>query len=305
MDDTITYKDVYEIEDGRVLVFKRENSQYWQMRTTINGERIWRSLKTTDHKKAIALARRELYKLEALVDAGQPLKQQKMASVIDEYIANLDAKLESKAISIHMHKKYKTYGKNQIRSYFESFLIQDIATNTIDQFFRDTIDEYDEMPTESTVKMWGLTIRNIFDYAISKKYVARCPDFKVPEGKLNGRRAAFTRSEWVELEKRTLEWVGKSTEQFRYNRWLLYFYIMIMGTTGMRTNDARLLKWKHIDFFTKTTECGGQIEKSYVSIRASGKPTKRRKTRELRKTPGITAPLEGPIPQGPCRYEAD
>ena len=25
----------------------------------------------------------------------------------------------------------------------------------------------------------------------------------------------------------------------------------------------------------------------------------------LRKTPGITAPLEGPIPQGPCRYEAD
>ncbi len=281
MDDTITYKDVYEIEDGRVLVFKRENSQYWQMRTTINGERIWRSLKTTDHKKAIALARRELYKLEALVDAGQPLKQLKMASVIDEYIGNLDAMLESKAISVHMHKKYKTYGKNQIRSFFESFLIQDITTNSINQFFRDTIDEYEDMPTESTVKMWGLTIRNIFDYAISRKYVARCPDFKVPEGKLNGRRAAFTRTEWDELEKRTLEWVSKSTEQFRYNRWLLYFYIMIMGTTGMRTNDARLLKWKHIDFFKKTTECGGQIEKSYVSIRASGKPTKRRKTREL------------------------
>ncbi len=281
MDDPITYKDVYEIEDGRVLVFKRESSQFWQMRTTINGERIWRSLKTTDHKKAIALARRELYKLEALVEAGQPLKQQKMASVIDEYISNLDAKQESKAISIHMHKKYKVYSKNQIRSYFENFFIQDITTNAINQFFRDTMADYEEMPTQSTVKMWGLTIRSIFEFAISKKYVAKCPDFKTPEGKLNGRRAAFSRDEWEILEKKVLEWAKLGSGQFAYNRWLLYSYIMIMGTTGMRTNDARILKWKHISYFNKTLERDGQTIRTYVSITASGKPSKRRKTREL------------------------
>ena len=42
-----------------------------------------------------------------------------------------------------------------------------------------------------------------------------------------------------------------------------------------------------------------------IEVTATPQPTDAILYEALRKTPGITAPLEGPIPQGPCRYEAD
>ena len=64
-------KTEYHLEEGRVVIFKRENSQFWQMRARAPGSDtyIWRSLKTTDLEKAKSAARKEYFKLEMKVEA--------------------------------------------------------------------------------------------------------------------------------------------------------------------------------------------------------------------------------------------
>ena len=274
----------YEIEDGRVIVFKRANSRFWQMRTTISGDRIWRSLKTTDAKKAVQLARREFYKLETLQEAGQPIKQLKMGDMIKAFSETLDMRLEKKLISQHMHKKYSYALRIHITPYFEKMNVNSIDTNAIDEFFEERINAFDDPPSHVTVLVWGGTLRKLLEFGLAKDYIKKIPEFTVPETRPSDRRPCFTRDEWNTLLTKLPEWVESGIDRYKYNRQVLAAYIQILGMTGMRTNDARKLRWEHIAEFRKkgidpeTDEVGIL---TYVSIRASGKPSKNRKTREL------------------------
>ena len=284
MDDSDSDKTEYEIEDGRVIVFKRANSKFWQMRTTISGERIWRSLKTTDPKKAVQLARREFYKLETLQEAGQPIKQLKMGDLIKAFTESLDAKLDRKTLSPYMHRKYLYSLNIHITPYFEKMTVQSIDTQAINGFFEDRINGFDEPPSHVTVLVWGGTLRKLLEFGLSKNYITKVPEFTVPETKASERRACFTRDEWNTLLSKLPTWIDAGIGRYKYNRQVLYAYIQILGMTGMRTNDARKLRWSHISEFRRNgidLDTGETGVMTYVSIRASGKPSKNKKTREL------------------------
>ena len=284
----------YQLEDGKLLIFKRQNSRFWQMRARVDGSNtyIWRSLKTSDIEKAKSIARRELYKLEILQEAGQPLKQHFMRDIIKSYISDLDLKLEKKSVTIHMYRMHMTNVNVHIAPHFNDIAIQSIDGRKIEEFFNARVNDFDEIPSMVTIRTWSLTLKAILKHAVAKKLIKTIPTFQLPDGRSTERRACFTREEWATLLEKMNLWIVNGCDQFRYNRTLLVAYVEILGLTGMRTNDAINLRWKHITFFLQKRahnwdelyekyETPERRDAKFTSIIVSGKPHKNRKTREL------------------------
>ena len=280
-------KTEYHLEEGRVVIFKRENSQFWQMRARAprSGTYIWRSLKTTDLEKAKSAARKEYFKLEMKVEAGLPLKNTPMKNVIKDFLASIDLQVEKKSVSVHMRRLHNVNVDAHIMPFFEDMSIESVNTKTIHDFFESEINDADELPSSVTIRSWAGTLNTLLKFAVKKSLIKGVPLYDRPEGREAKRRACFTKEEWVKLSNLMPDWVENGSERFKYNRQVLHAYVKLMSLTGMRTNDMAKLKWKHITEFTKSIESGDPEWPArdiiYVSIIAFGKPTKRRKSREL------------------------
>ena len=137
----------------------------------------------------------------------------------------------------------------------------------------------DTKPARQTLSMELQCLRKIFEFAVRKNLVMKgeVPSARIPKMHhlAAQRRPAFSREEWDTLQLKLRDWPAQTNHaSIQYRRKLLYAYTSIMGATGMRTNDAWKLQWKHIVEFKQS----GRI---YIEITAFGKPTSGKPSRAL------------------------
>jgi integrase len=101
---------------------------------------------------------------------------------------------------------------------------------------------------DGTVRTEMVTFRAIMRYAAAKGYIR---ERQVPKQMLltdRGRREEFTPPEYRHLHTTARKWIteGKN-ELFTWYRTMAYNYMLIMANTGMRTMEARNLRWRDVD----------------------------------------------------------
>ena len=111
---------------------------------------------------------------------------------------------------------------------------------------------------DGTIRQEMMTFRGIMNYAADKNYIR---ERQVPKGKLpsdEARREEFTPQEYKKLHTDARKWVkdGK-TELHIWYRAMAYNFMLVMTNTGMRTIEARHLKWKNVDI--RNDQSGKQI----------------------------------------------
>jgi integrase len=100
-----------------------------------------------------------------------------------------------------------------------------------------------------TICLEMVTFRAIMNFAADKGYIK---ERQVPKGRLpenNARREEFTPQEYRQLHRYAREkWInaGGSLTNIRYRK-TTYNFMLIMANTGMRTMEARHLRWRDID----------------------------------------------------------
>lgn len=86
------------------------------------------------------------------------------------------------------------------------------------------------------------------NFAVEKGYIRekQVPKGKLPEDK--ARREEFTLQEYRHLHTYARQWIKDAhTDYHRWYRTMAYNFILIMANTGMRTMEARNLRWRDID----------------------------------------------------------
>lgn len=111
---------------------------------------------------------------------------------------------------------------------------------------------------DGTIRQEMMTFRGIMNFAADKNYIR---ERQVPKGKLpsdEARREEFTPQEYKKLHTDARKWVkeGKSELHIWY-RAMTYNFMLVMTNTGMRTIEARHLKWKNVDI--RKDQSGKQI----------------------------------------------
>lgn len=118
-----------------------------------------------------------------------------------------------------------------------------------------------KIPAQKSLDMEKTVLSQILGWAYRNGLINRLPDLKPPKmksSKVVERRPAFELDEWKALYRFMRGWVKEGTpvdglpatkgphQLHRLQREMLRNYIIFMGSSGLRPNEARQLKWKDI-----------------------------------------------------------
>jgi integrase len=121
-------------------------------------------------------------------------------------------------------------------------------------------------PKDGTIRQEMMTLRAIMNFAADKQYIR---ERQVPKGKLpsdKARREEFTLKEYRHLHTFARRWMKQGrTELNLWYRTMTYLYLLIMTNTGMRTMEARNLRWRDVD--TRIDKQG----RAFVCLNVRGK----------------------------------
>jgi integrase len=111
-------------------------------------------------------------------------------------------------------------------------------------------DEIHKPAKDGTIRQEMMTFRAIMNFAADKQYIR---ERQVPKGKLptdKARREEFAPQEYRHLHKYAREkWITEEglTASTVWYRKIVYNFMLIMANTGMRTMEARNLRWRDMD----------------------------------------------------------
>ncbi len=249
------YKEYIDIRnDGCIIIYKRSDHKTprftARLKFPYQTGYVTKSTKTTNKSDAEKFAKDLYYDLEGKLSRGEPIKSYPFSKVFNDWTHH--RRLEGQG------KKYLEgdirAAENYILKFFENYSIRKIDYDLITSFFKFRKETGKKTPSLETLKMDARRLKSILLYAYQRGFIQKIPEVPSFKGKKNP-RPDFTLPEWRKLYKfmRTHVNEVKSNPVLYRDRYYLQQYILILGNSGIRTGEARRLKWQDIGT-TKTID---------------------------------------------------
>lgn len=267
--------DTQEVKTG-LIIFRRSDVKHrnWYCRVRVPKEDRYKtiSLHTADIKEAKDKALEHDADIRFRIKHDVPIFEKSFAEVAKEYSAFQKSVAQAGQI---------TLGRwGVIDSYIRLHLIPYAGTHQITFVGEDKWKSYPIWrkqngksigggpPKDGTIRQEMMTFRAIMNFAAAKQYI---PQRQVPEGKLpldKARREAFTPQEYRQLHTFARTWVKAADRaESKWYRTMAYNFMLVMTNTGMRTMEARNLRWRDVD--VQTDPQGRRFV--CMNVRAKGK----------------------------------
>lgn len=250
-------EDVQELTKGLIL-FRRADVQHrnWYCRVRVPQSEQYKTiaLKTPDINAARDLAFDHHADIRFRVRHAVPVFNRSFGEVADDFIAKNRALADAGEIT----QAWRKIVESHIRIHLNAFVgTTQIATINEDKFrsypiwrrASKTGRHASGRPVrDATIRQEMKTFRAVMNFAAEKGHIR---ENQIPKGKLpksKTRRDEFTPDEYRRLHRFARGWVRDSTNKMtRWTRTMVYNYILIMANTGMRTIEARNLRWRDLD----------------------------------------------------------
>lgn len=250
----------HQFHDGKLVVFKRLGSPYWQARIYIAGARKYlnRSLKVTDLTEAVRAAEKIFRRTEFQIDEGLPVLEMRVAKAAELYLTECEKLLSHGVGSSSVHVKNRKNVRNYIKPYFGDRGFSSIGNFEENEYFKWRIVNSKlggGRPAKSTLHGEISLINAVIEWAESKRHIKRgaVPKLSMPKEMRNvshGKRAFFEEKEITYILDKLNDWhLMASTPKEKRARNALLYLVPIMYYSGMRTNDIELLRWRDVRMY--------------------------------------------------------
>ncbi len=278
----------HTLMDGKVHVYKRDNSKYWQCSTYLNGRNHRKSTKHKTLSMAMEYAR-EWY-MAVYVDSKRvqenghsqfllnraspyyisdapapslhsPLTPKKkttsgptFAEAAEKFIAEYGV--------ITQGERNERWAQDHVRRinthlipYFGNMSVKDINAGLVQEYriHRNTEGYKGRTPSRSTLHHETVTLRLVLKTAHRYGWIDAVPDISPPyktSGKVK-HRAWFSPKEYKMLYEATRERANNpSTERYRTTWENLHDYVLFMANTGLRPDEAGRLQYRDVTIVT-------------------------------------------------------
>ncbi|WKZ11285.1 MAG: site-specific integrase [Gammaproteobacteria bacterium] len=274
----------HSLMDGRLHVYRRDNSRYWQCSTYLNRRNYRTSTKEESLVRAKEFARDwyiERYAEELRRRKGKPLLEHVDAALqpadlidrrkrlthtgptfdeaADAFMAEAKVITEGERNPYYMSQKEQQL-RRHLRPFFghkaltqiDAGLIQAYRVHRIETN-RDHRTNAKTRPARSTLHQELVTLRQVLKTANRKGWLKSLPDMSAPYKK----SGKITHRAWFSPEdyKRLYEASRDRAENPKKPRWKaaaenLHDYILFMVNTGLRPDEARRLEYRDVKVVT-------------------------------------------------------
>lgn len=259
-----------QILEGRVSIYKTNQSPFYQCGFRMTGVHIRQSTKTTDLAEAKEFATEAYLTARIKAKEGIPVVTRSFKSVAELVIADM----EQKFINSEGKKTYRVYIytiKRWLLPFFKTRHINKIDYAVIKEFDQWRLTRFGKLPSRGSINMMNVALNYVFDMAVDRGFISR---LQVPllknDGKKADRRPDFTIAEYRKLYTHMRKWITEGKKGIALTRrHMMRDYVLFLANTGVRTGtETKGLKWKHIRL-----EVQDGVE--YVLVNVDGKTGKR------------------------------
>lgn len=237
--------------DGKLHLYKRPESKYWQCSTYLSGKNRRKSTDQDTFAHAKEVAEHWYFGLRGKVAAGL-LKdgytfEQAAKQFEREYVVITQGQRSEKYVET-LKDKLRVY----LVPYFGSMILQDITPGKVQEYrvHRTETSRTGKPPARSTLHQEIVALRQVLKTAHRHGWLAGLPDLSPPY-KMSGKvshRAWFSPAEYKQLYQAT----RRRAEQPLRARWKrdceeLHDYVLFMANTGLRPDEAKRLEFRDVE----------------------------------------------------------
>ena len=246
------YSETYTYREGRILLYKRPNSQKFQCRLRVKGIKGYtiKSCDTSNLGEAVQFAEDLYDNLRFKKLNNLPLKTKTFKQIFDEWLQKADK-------SGDRQEFYQGRAKLYWFPYFGDYKIEDITESIIDDYwpwrknyYKDNPEKLNgnvaENPSAQSLKMEKTAIQEVMNYAYRRGYIRTAMKVNFRAGK-GGNREAFTKEEYnILIEGFKMLYLAPAKKSDVYQRRMIYNLIIFLANTGIRPSEYYKIKWKDI-----------------------------------------------------------
>lgn len=250
----------HTIFDGRIHIYKRGRSRYWQCFTFLNGERHRTSTKEESLAKAKDFAEDWYLTLRGKLAKGERLRERSFKEAADQFLKEYMLITGGDRSPVYIENMQRQL-KNYLLPFFGDKGLSQITSGLVQEYrlHRQTYQvkrpnrEHEAVtpkpPSRTTLHQEVVVIRQVLKTAIRHDWLDHLPDLSMPyktAGKIT-RRAWFSPEEYKKLYEATRERArNPKSERHRWNCEQLHDFVLFMANTGLRPDEANRLEYRDV-----------------------------------------------------------
>ncbi len=252
-------KEKHSLLDGRVHVYKRENSDLWQCAASVNG----RHFRVSTREESLALAKdfaEDWYlELRGKLKRGAMPHGKTFTEAADQFMREYEVITEGERSPVYV-EGHKIRIRTHLTPFFGKRRLSEITPGLVQEYrmHRMTSRRHKKTgdplkPARSTMHQEIVTLRQILKTAARHGWIDHIPNLSAPY-KTNGKirhRGWFSPEEYKKLYKAT----GNRIDNPPKKRWLpeyrlLHDFVLFMANTGLRPDEALRLEYRDVAIVT-------------------------------------------------------
>lgn len=279
----------HTILGGKVSLFKRPRSDFWQCCTYLAGRQHRKSTKQESLSLAKDFAEDWYLGLRGKLRGGELVARKNEKTFVhaaDQFELEYEVMTEGERNKKHVQDHYARL-KNHLIPYFGKLGLSEVTAGKVQEYrlFRLNPDN-EKIPSRSTMLKEISTLSQVLKTALRHGWLEQLPDLSMPyraSAKVS-HRAWFSPDEYKQLyeatRKRAKEAQNKS---WQWAAEQLHDYVLFMANTGLRPDEANNLEYRDIAIVEDDA-----TEETILEIEVRGK----RGVGYCKSMPGAVRPIE-------------
>lgn len=242
----------HELMGGRLHVYKRENSRYWQCSTFLAGKNWRRSTKEEGLEQAKDIAEDWYLGLKGKYKAGSLKDEHSFREAAQQFRREFE--------TITQGERNKTYVEGHWRRldlhllpFFGDLGLSEVTSGKLQEYRikrrEDAVAKHGRPPARSTMHQEIVCLRQVLKTALRHGWLTHLPDLSEPyrsSGKIS-HRAWFSPEEYKQLYKATGERASKPRKKrYFWECEQLHDFVLFMANTGVRPDEALRLEFRDV-----------------------------------------------------------
>jgi len=252
----------HELMGGRLQVFRRPRSRFWQCSTSIGGKQRKHSTKEESISLAKQIAEDWYLGLRGKDRAGLLKSGKSFRQAADQFLKEYRVITEGHR-SERWVREHEAHLRVHLLPYFGNFTLSEITAGKVQEYRVERISKRaepnphskskhkptDKLPSRNTLHNEIVTLRQVLKTAVRHEWLDHLPDLSPPyktQGKVV-HRPWFSPEEYKQLYTATRAYAKEpAREHFRWNAEQVHDYVLFMANTGLRPDEAKNLQHRDV-----------------------------------------------------------
>ncbi len=240
----------HSLMGGKLHVYKRENSRYWQCSTYLAGKNRRVSTKEDSLSRAKEFGEDWYLELRGKHRRGEIKEEKTFRQAADRFVQEYEIITEGQRSPLYV-KGHNIRLRLHLLPFFGDLGLSEVTSGKLQEYRVHRIQTCStgKPPARSTIHDEIVTIRQVLKTAIRHGWLDHLPDLSLPyktAGKV-AHRAWFSPDEYRQFYAAT----RKRARQAKGTRWQwaceqLHDYVLFMANTGLRPDEAMRLEFRDV-----------------------------------------------------------